>query len=527
MTEAFDIKKELSEAYADPVYFLKFFLPHWFPDKIPWFHRGIIAILTRKTDFLRKYGDVDLIVKHFVWKEDPWDEASPAHPIFAVEPDGSISMTIVKHSLILMPRGFSKTTLLNGLILYFIAYREQPFIAYISETSNHSEMQLGNIKAELTENPAFVAAFGQLKPDRNSDKKWREDFFETNNGVSVIARGADSQIRGLIRRGKRPSLILCDDMEEDDKVDNPEQRRKVRNRFMRRVIPALSLRDRKAFMAVLGTLLHSDALVVTVSRDPRFNSVIFSAVLPDGTALWEEQMSLEALEVTKQAMAKAGDLEGYYLEYHNKIRTDETSKFRQSMFHYNPEVGNEPHIIRALAIDPAISKQKKACRCVIAVVERNLLNGKTKVMDIWGKIGASAREMIDNYFELSKRWNCALHGVETVAFQAVLVHLLREEMYRKNHYFEITEILHSGLEKKEARIHGVLQPRYANGYVEHRIRFVELETQLLDFPNGGLDDADAVAMAMTLLDPYAAAVADPTVDLGADEYEPMNIVSAV
>ena len=66
---------------------------------------------------------------------------------------------------------------------------------------------------------------------------------------------------------------------------------------------------------------------------------------------------------------------------------------------------------------------------------------------------------------------------------------------------------------------GALAPRYKAGYVTHERLFPELKTQLLDWPNGKKDCPDAVAMAVTLLDPYAAQAADPEVDLGDDQYE--------
>jgi hypothetical protein len=48
--------------------------------------------------------------------------------------------------------------------------------------------------------------------------------------------------------------------------------------------------------------------------------------------------------------------------------------------------------------------------------------------------------------------------------------------------------------------------------------------QLLDWPNGKKDYPDALAMAISLLDPYAAQAADPEKDLADDDYEPLDKV---
>jgi hypothetical protein len=50
---------------------------------------------------------------------------------------------------------------------------------------------------------------------------------------------------------------------------------------------------------------------------------------------------------------------------------------------------------------------------------------------------------------------------------------------------------------------GVLQGRYASGYITHDRNFPELETALQDWPNGKMDYPDAVAMAITLLGDFA------------------------
>ena len=70
---------------------------------------------------------------------------------------------------------------------------------------------------------------------------------------------------------------------------------------------------------------------------------------------------------------------------------------------------------------------------------------------------------------------------------------------------------------------GILQPRYAAGYIAHIRRFPELEAQLLDFRPGieqHDDYIDSEAGAIALLDPYAAhAVGE--VDLAEDEMPPL------
>lgn len=515
------IEAELRLMLEDPVYALKVLLPHWFPDRIPWFHRGIIAILTQQVDFLERYGELDKIFKYFQWKEDPWDKDSPSVPMFSRDESGHIKLTLAPFTLIMLPRGFSKTTLLNGVNLYSTLFVLHKFIVYISHASPHAEMQLKNLKDELKHNTVLLSIFGNLVPGNTSGLSWTSDLFQTTNGVTFAARGKGGQIRGMNVRGDRPTLLLFDDVEDRESVSTEDQRLKTKQWFYRDAIPALAKRNSKAAVVVLGTLLNNDSLLVTLSRDPRFNTVVFGATDEEGEALWPEHVSLEKLEVEKQAAIRAGDLSGYYMEYYNQVRGGDNAKFTDKMFRYEPWVADDDYMV-AMAIDPAISEKPGADFTSIAVVAMHLKKGHHYVLECWCKQGAKPREQVDKYFELSKKWKVKHHGVEAIAYQSALVHFLREEMFRQKHYFEITEIKHAN--KKDERILGILQPRYANGYIIHTKRFPILESQLLDYPNGKKDAPDALSMAITLLDPYAAAAADPSMDLGDDEYAPLDEV---
>ena len=530
-TEAAELSPEeistiLELTYSDPVQFCKTFLDHKFPKEIPWVHRGILAIATRQTDFLVKYGDLDKIIRHFVWKEDPDDEKSPEHPIFhpVVGKDGSIvslDLDYTKYSLLMMPRGFSKTTLVGqAVVLYYILFREKDFIVYLSETSGHSEMQLNNVKAELEGNALIKTVFGNLVPDRYDTRKWTAKMFETLTDVVVVCRGRGGQVRGLNHKGRRPDCILFDDVEDKESVKTEEQRLKTRDWMYSDVMPALPAMNEESTIIGLGTLLHPEALLQVLMRDPEWTSMVFSAIDRDGDPLWADNMTLEDLAKKKKSYALAGRLSSFYMEYMSTIRAEETQKFKKSFFIIDPFIRQEMIAI-AQVIDPAISEEEGSDFCSIANVgmsEKGLIG----VLDTWAKVGALPREQVDMFFEMSSRNGATLHGVESIAYQKALVHLIREEMFRKHRYFEIESISHGNTGKDE-RILGVLQPRYANNYVIHARRFPELETQLLDYGNPGSkkDLPDVVAMAITLLDPYAAAAADPERDLGDDEAPPL------
>ncbi len=505
----------ITEGYEDPAFWCRTFLPHWFPSTMPWVHLGILAILTRRVEFLNKYPDTDKIIKYFIYKENPKEKDSPMRHIFFRDSDGVLRMELSRNTAIMMPRGFSKTTLVNAANLFLICYQEADFTLYISETKTHSETQIRNIKNEIETNELLIAAFGALK-----GATWRNDLIKTTNGVTIGCAGRGGQIRGKNEEGNRPSRIILDDVEDEESISTPDQLLKTSDWFFKSVKPALPRMRRDAQIIMLGTMLSADALLPSLLNDPDWTSIKFGALLPDGEPLWKEMMSLEDIQREKASYIRLGKLNAFYLEYLSTARNTEEQKFPRRFFRYNSAPLSS---FNAIAIDPAISEKPTSDYCAIAVAGMQP-NGKIIVHDMWAKVGASPREMVDKYFELHKKFNCIRQGVESIAFQAALIHIMQEEMFRKKQYLgEITPITHKRA-NKILRVESILHPRFANGYIEFHHPFDLLEEQLEDWPNGKKDLPDALAMVVSLLDPFAAQAADPSKDLADDEYQPLENV---
>ncbi len=288
-------KKEIyRQGYEDPVFFLHFHLEHWFPDTIPWVHIGILAIVLERTDFILKHlpigsEDLERLLKNFFWLEDPDDPFSRKHYIFRLGEVGGekvIHLRKKRFTAIIMPRGFSKTTLLNGAVLYMVYYEIKKFIVYLSETSPHAEQQLENLKVEIETNQRLLAVFGELKPkQRTSEGKWQSGLVILKNKIAIVAKGRGSQVRGINIGGNRPDCILFDDVEDEESVSTMEQRQKARSWFWGTVVPALPRRDKSATICGLGTMLHNEALLVRLAKNRRFTAIKFGARDIDGNPL--------------------------------------------------------------------------------------------------------------------------------------------------------------------------------------------------------------------------------------------------
>lgn len=531
MIPAEDKEQILVECYHDPVMAAKLFVPHWFPGpkkaggkhapEISALHRGIIAILLRKCNFLMEYGDLEWIEENFVYRDADGGERK----VFDLTGPEAPRMEVAPFTLLMLPRGFAKTTCNNFCNLFNILYGEIEFSAYISETHPHAKRQVSNIRNEIETNATIREFFGDLVPRARDGAEWTKDFFETTTDMSLAGLGSGQQVRGLLHKGRRPKRILLDDLEDKESVKTDDQRQGKKEWYYGDVEPALDELDEDCTITATGTLLHEDALLANLMLDERWTVIKFGALDKNDQPIWHRK-GLRWYEKKKAAFTRAGLLHIFYLEYMNEIRAPDHQDFQQHMITILPRrIGDL--IARAIAIDPAISEAENADFCGIGVAgmtEKGIIH----FCDLFLERGMNPREQVDKYFEMAKGWECNadMHGVESIAYQAALIHLLWEEMARKNWYFTPVKITHKDMSREQrnkiARIRAILQPRYSSGYVTHQQHFPLYEGQLLDFPRGKKDGPDVGAMCVSLLDPVAGVAGGD--DSFEDEYPPLEEV---
>lgn len=498
------------ELYLDPVLFMRTILSHWFTEPLTWMHRGYLAILLRRTDFLPKYGEIDKIISNFVYKQNPWDENEVGKPLFTLNRDGSVSLCVTKHTEIMMPRGIGKTTIANGANVFKGVYKVNNYTLLIGETATHAETQLANCKKEFEYNSKLISLYGALK----GTGKWAQDQFELANGWVMAATGRGGQVRGRNVNGVRPDCIHLDDVEDKESVSTQDQRNKTLEWFMGDVLPALGELNENSFILLTGTLLHNEALLVTLGRDPTFTTIVLGVLDSEGEPVFPKYMSAEKILSKKEMYSRQGKLELFYLELFNKLVSEDTMKLKPSDIQRN--ILSRP-IVRALTHDPAISKKKSADDAAFAVLGL-YAGGHFQIETVEGFKGLTPQEARDKIFSLRNLWSEPdmpfLVGVEAVAYQEALLDLLTEEMAKRNDYF-LVEKLRFGTEKK-ARILGQLQPRYASHVLHHRREFPVYETQMKEFPSGHDDLLDAVAMGLFMLQAYLSSANEKELDNSED-----------
>jgi len=186
---------------------------------------------------------------------------------------------------VLGPRGAAKSTLATlAYPLRAALEGTEPYIWIVSDTRDQARAHLKNLKTELAENAVLAAAY----PDAAGvGPVWRADAVVLRNGVAVEAFGTGQRLRGRRHRAHRPTLIVCDDLQNDGHTQSTRQRDRSRRWFHGALLKAGTPRTN---VVNLATALHREALAVELCQTPGWNSRVFQAVIrwPTDAALWEQ-----------------------------------------------------------------------------------------------------------------------------------------------------------------------------------------------------------------------------------------------
>lgn len=245
------------------------------------------------------------------------------------------------------PRGHGKTTTITLGFVAWIVHEwrsmpffqdKPPFILIVSDSGDNARDRLLDLRNELEENEELRTDYGDLTPsaDRAGRRaKWTEKDFTTRDGVRVKAVGANGKVRGLLRKGQRPTLIVFDDLENDEHVETAGQRNKLHKWLVRALIPTGIEGD--VLTLGVGTVLHADS-VLSRLLDPhredtkgwlkrKYAAAYDDAGLPNAEGphvLWPARWPLRLLQ---RRRAKIGSV-AFAQEYLNLPIDDEAALFR-------------------------------------------------------------------------------------------------------------------------------------------------------------------------------------------------------
>ena len=337
-------KQRLQRAAADPLYFCRAYLPHYFSHAPAPFHYELVAMLRRRS------GGAD----------QPFEDLAPTTGGMNDAPaEAAVPEMVAVPAVVAAPREFAKTTVCTfGYVLHQICFGRRRFIIIGSDTEDLASDLTCYLYLELLYNERLQQDFGELaKANR------KVDDFVTLNDIRVKARGRGQRLRGLKHKQWRPDLIILDDLENDLNVRNPEIVEQILDWVKSAVYPSL---DPGGNLMIIGTILKWRSalhLMLTSPEEPycHFQRRIYRALRGDGSSLWEARHPVSRLKLQKQLMGTVA----FNREKMNEP-VSEKGFFREEWIHYyHPDILKDRDLVVVGFFDPSLetgaASDYKAC----------------------------------------------------------------------------------------------------------------------------------------------------------------------
>ena len=341
-------------------------------------------------------------------------------------------------AMVIAPRDHAKSTALTfDYSLAEAMFRTSDYIIIVGSTEESAQEQLSNISEELHENEDLSAEFGPFvfEVDTKTDIVVR---LPDSHRFRILVRGAEQRIRGRLWRGKRPNLLICDDMEDDEQVMNADRRKKFRNWFFRAAKQALGKGGK---VRVHGTVLHEDSLLARLRKNSQWQHLFFKAhaSFDDfSDLLWPARWSEKELRAKRQEMIDDRDPQGYSQEFLNDPQDTTDSYLRKEDFIRMSGEDRERQKLFAAGWDFAVSTADSANRSCGAVGGKDATN-LLHIVDV--RVGKwDSPRLIDEMFGLHEAWHPDIHFVEDGVIWKTIAPMVYKEMQRRDVFFNIVPL---------------------------------------------------------------------------------------
>ncbi|HOZ00995.1 MAG TPA: phage terminase large subunit [Candidatus Syntrophosphaera sp.] len=387
------------------------------------------------------------------------------------------------------PRGHGKTVhlaiirplwrILQGSIHFFVA---------VAENEDLARERTAAIAAELAYNQRLLMDFDPSLP-----AVWADEDFIARNSCRCLSLGYKQPIRGKFYGPWRPDYIVIDDFESHSAF-NPRIARAKKDYVRQEAFGALPHDDRGSVIW-LGNLTHADSALNLFKQDcedepdnPQINFLLYKAILEDGTPLWPQAYSLQALQTIRDAMGSIG-FERHYLM--NPIV--EGVKFLNAWLRTWSDLPPRFDAIVTYC-DPSLSG--KATADYKAIITLGLANNRYYILDAWIR-KASINSMLLYLYDLDRRFATRIF-MEANLWQKVLWEFIPPLSESQGYLLPV-----AGVENrlpKDQRIEA-LTPLFEWGWILLPPGAAQdvalLREQLLGFPDFSHDDGpDALAGAV-------------------------------
>jgi predicted phage terminase large subunit-like protein len=416
-----------------------------------------------------------------------------------------LSATRKQRDSFIAPRETGKSTwIFHILPIWAAAHGHKKYILAFSDSDTQAKGWLLNFKQEIMTNKLLASDFPALvEPERLSAgaRAYQDNrnVTQRSNGFIFQVAGADSNVLGANMGGRRPEVLLFDDIEPTESNYSAYEARKRLNT----VLSAHFYLNQYAIVAFVGTTTMPDSIIDQIRKvgelrnvydgdettfrdslepdyrwvvDHQIKSHYYPAILEleDGSeaSLWPEKWPLEELnkergtrEFAMNMMNRPISLDGGYWDDAD-IVVDEPDSYGNTL----------------ISVDPAVTTKRNNDYTGIAVISRGSDN-RLYVRHA-EQVRKNSEDLKDHVESLIKEYGAKVLYIETNQGGDLWKQVFSgiSAKYRSVHQKEKKEV-------RAAQAHDI----YKRGQVRHSKYFPSLTEQMLAFPRVPHDDVlDAV-----------------------------------
>lgn len=412
------------------------------------------------------------------------------------------------------PRGVGKSTYaFLGGPLWALAHGHRSYFMAFSHTNDMALDQLANLRTELAENELLLQDFPHLRPAQrrgSSDTK----RLVVRGGGTIAAAGLKSNTLGKKSGADRPDLIVCDDIEPMRRLLSEDEKAEIENTIRSAVI---GMSASYAAIGIFGTTTSYDSVVHRIAEHGRgrkyvdwvdnqqFTVRLFPGVQIDPDtgeefSLWPERWPLtethlgEHLRINDRGETPR-EFQLNYLLDPSPFGEDAGSFWREDMFMRRTSGSFGGVWEHVLYIDGAVSKKATSDRTAMVIVGRDPARQRA-VVEYAQAFRISAETLRQRIHTLAAR----KPTLRTVIVETNNGGDLWQEMLNPRHDplpRQLRLRTDWASNTKQDRVEQALQ-WYETKRVFHAKEFVELEREMVMFPNPKINDdlVDALTGAL-------------------------------
>jgi len=314
-----------------------------------------------------------------------------------------------------LPRAHAKTTFIKVIICWLIVYDKISFAIILCANQDLADELLSDVNDMLcTENARLI--YGDWEGQLSTDAKQLKKCLYHGRSVILAAKGADTAIRGINIKHRRPDLIFCDDAQTKENDDSPTDRLKFRKRLVATMKIIAPMGDR--LIVYVGNMYSEDCILFQLKNNATWISLITGAIKEDGSPLWPELHSLESLMESFYHDEAMGEADVWFAEIMNDPISRSSSLLQGLLPTLDPEAESMVPDGVFITIDPAGFRDNSDDN-VIAV--HYVHDGKGHVATIDAGI-KDPEQIIIRTLQLALQHGASLIGVEETGYQQTLLY---------------------------------------------------------------------------------------------------------